>query len=715
MDGDTLYARLRRISGESLDARVSGPDGEVVCYLGPYLDECRLGVASTYTVTVTLYYGHGEGAYTLSVESMRAPSECDNLPESFFSFASAGRSGTLPAGLAVHCFKFNQPTGTVLQMMDQNGTGDVQGPILDAQYQLTGCRVHHTTECTLSGPGPYRLFLEETYGNEALYTLRMPRISHSVGCPTLPLASFGDPGAAVGRGTVPGYDGVTCHALSSTEAGTVVVRFNQDANQHLDWRVYDADGRRVCEEYFAARSCALPVAGSYTLLTQNQYWEPVSYQVAATALHRTEGCAAATGTNWDQPTLLPHQTSAVQTNCQPFHGEAGDRVMVYRGPTTYNEVWSWLVDEHGTVLCTEGSEDDGCVLPATGTFRVISHLLYWDAGSTDLTYMMQVRRLSNPVGCPTITPGAYDAAPAGALGGIRCRSLDIPTEGTFLVKAVRVDNYREYGTVYDSTGHKLCTGIQCQIPAAGRYTLVLGGNGADSVIDMESRYAVALLPWLPAGCEPVSDTGWQDAPHRGEFTAVGQHNCLQLTSPVGARIVELLPGDATSAGSPEVTVLDSTGAYVCSSSSSLRQSQCTLTGEAPFFAVLNSPDGAPTAAYSLAFARTDGPPACPVLPGDATGATVTTAADRFAVCFSIPADQHAAKEAISWKRTSGAGDARLSVFSATGSRYCGPTSQAVERTISCSLPPGQVTVILETDAVDATYQLTHRDASTPAA
>lgn len=67
-------------------------------------------------MTVSLYFPTGSSSYTLSVESMRAPSECANLPESFFSLASDGRTGTLPAGLAAYCYKFNQPTGTVLHL-----------------------------------------------------------------------------------------------------------------------------------------------------------------------------------------------------------------------------------------------------------------------------------------------------------------------------------------------------------------------------------------------------------------------------------------------------------------------------------------------------------------------------------------------------------------------------------------------------------------------
>ncbi|MEU4773802.1 hypothetical protein [Micromonospora sp. NPDC023644] len=713
VDWDILIGRLSQVSGDGVGARVTDPNGTYVCYLSSYAGDCQLGAAGTYTITASLHYGSGSGSYTLSVESKRTPSECDTLPANFFSFASAGRTGTLAAGVAAICFKFTQPVGTVLHLAEPGNAGDVQGEILDGQYQPMGCPVRDTTQCTLSQPGPYRLFLQSGYGTEASYTLRMPRISNAVGCPAIPLAGFGDPGAAVKSATV-AWDGVTCHALTTTTAGAVTVRFSRHQDQHLTWTMYDVAGQRICDEYTNSRHCPLPGAGSYTVLVHNHhdFGEAITYQVAVAALHHDAGCVGATGTAWDQPALLVHQTSGVQTNCQPFQGEAGDRVIAYGAPTAYNDLSMWLVDQAGTPLCTEWSEEDGCVLPATGTYRVVSYLANWESDSTDLTYRLQVRRLSAAVGCPTVVPGSYGAAPAGALGGIRCRTLDVPAAGAYLVRAVHAANHPEYAQVYDAAGLRVCGGVHCQFDAPGRYTMVLAGNVTTQVIDNDVEYAVALLPKAPAGCVPVSDAHGQ-APHQGTFAAAGQYDCLQLPSPAGSRVVRLQAGDATGAANPEITVVDATGAYVCDIYS-LRQYSCELTGTAPFSAVLNAPGGSPTGPYAVGFARVDGPPACPVLPRDATGATVTTAAGSFAACFAVPADQHAARESFTWTRTSGTGDARLSVFDAAGVRYCGPSGYSVERTITCTLPAGPVTVLLEADGVDATYRLTHRDAATPA-
>ncbi|SCG78505.1 hypothetical protein GA0070609_5608 [Micromonospora echinaurantiaca] len=696
-DSDLLYVRLREVAGVSLSAQVTGRDGEVLCHIGSYLNECQLGAAGAYTLTVTTYSGRGQGSYTLAVESRRTPSECELLPEEFFSFASPGVTKTLPAGAATHCYAFDQPLDSVVMVRT-----DLRIQLLDGQHeQLCGGSM-----CTLSRPGPYRLFLHELYGGQKTYTLTMPRLSQAVGCPALPLAPFGDPGAAVGQASVL-PDQETCHTLSIPTAGPVTVRFSWIDEQKLLWTLYDDAGQQVCSKS-SAWYCALPTAERYTLLVRNEYhYNPVDYQVAVTALHRDEGCAPATGTSWDQSTLHVPLTSPVQTNCQPFQGNAGDQVITY-------DFWkvTRLVDESGAEVCAEPSGKDGCLLPADGTYRVIS--LLTPATGQNGTYQLQVRRLSDAVGCPTVAPISYGAAPA--VGGIRCRSLDIPAAGEYRIHTVDANNHRHTHRVFDQDGQMVCdiaTGWvdgKCMLPAAGRYTLVLNPS---NLVDNAYTHAVALLPAIPSGCATVSDTGWRDAPHRGGFQGVGQVNCLRVPSPAGSRITKSAPGEL-GVKRPTMTVVDATGTKICGSSSD-RGYTCRLNGQAPFFALLDGPTDGPTSTYAMAFSRIDGPPACPVLPRDVQ-TTLATGPDRFTACFSIPADQHAARESFTWARTSGTGTAEVTVFDSQGVEYCSPMLPAASQTITCTtLPDGPLTVLVETDGATATYGLTHREASAPTA
>jgi hypothetical protein len=92
--------------------------------------------------------------------------------------------------------------------------------------------------------------------------------------------------------------------------------------------------------------------------------------------------------------------------------------------------------------------------------------------------------------------------------------------------------------------------------------------------------------------------------------------------------------------------------------------------------------------------------------------TATTGPDGFAACFSIPADQHGAQETFTFRRTAGAGAARLSLVGPDGAPHCW-TNPSTEVTVTCHLPAGPLTVFLQTDAVDATYKPVHSEPATP--
>lgn len=523
---DTLYVQFRQVAGDSLSATIHDEDGAKLCDLVLNLNSCRTFRGGTHTITVTTAGGAGKGAYTLSVESRRNPSACEQLPEYVFSWASAGISGNLPVGLAARCFAFDQPVGTVLFVADPHGrhTSKHRVTIVDTQ-NWEFCATHWSdANCTLSKAGPYRVFLEEQDGAGAAYTIRLPRISQAVGCAALPLASFGDPGTATGQGTLQPNRRV-CHAFTTTTAGRVEVRVH-GLSAFASWKLYDNAGTFICSQS-SAQDCTLRAAGQYTVLLWggNDSWER-AYQLAVTALHRDDGCASATGTSWDQPSLVVHQTSPVQTNCHPFQGRAGDRMVVYAA----HDSSAWLLDQSGTQVCDTPQPHSGaygCVLPADGTYRVISYLpaSVWQAGAA---YPIQIRRLSDAIGCPTLVPGGDDAPPV--LGGIRCRSLEITEPGDYRLRTVSADNNAVLSWVHDREGQMICTPGLCTFPAAGRYTLVFDPL---RVVEPDVEHAAVLSPWAPPGCPTVSDAGWRDAPHQVAFQVAGQLNCLQLPSPGG--------------------------------------------------------------------------------------------------------------------------------------------------------------------------------------
>lgn len=699
--GDVLYGTVTETANndvtDSVGAMLYDAEGNYICYYRSGPSGCELGAAGTYTVVVALSYGSGDMAYTLSLQSRRTPSSCRTLGNGFFSFASSGRTAGLAHGSAGECFTFDQPAGSVLQMYPPgaSNSGDVRGQILDGEYRPV-CPIQDAYVCTLDTPGPYRLMMYELYGHEVTYTLRMSRISHSTGCPVLRPATFGDPGAAAGTATIEEQNGVACHKLRAPSAGGVAVRMHN--SQSTWWILYDDAGRRICHEYENLRGCPLPASGDYTIVTGNEDWQPVTYKIAVAALYRAAGCATGTSLRWDRDAELLHQTSPVQTNCQQFQGKAGQRVVVYAAPTRYNFAGRWLVDGTGQALCLDYSEEDGCELPADGTYRVVSYLSEWNSESTDLTYKVQARSLTAPKGCPVVTPGAFNDPPAGAYGPIRCRVLRVPGAGVQKIRAYDDENYQTYGSVFDSTGHRICDNAgHCDFPAAGDYTVVLSARSTDTVLDNDFRYALSVLPERPNGCPALAQELYLDT-----FVAPGQFLCRQLPQTTGQTIVELVTADK---GYPPTQIYDSAGEYICDLYE-LWQTSCELKGTAPYVAVISQREGEAPGPLAARFLRVDGPPSCPAF--DSEQVTLTTGGDNFTACRTIPAAAHAARETFTWKRTTGTGGAYLSIFDASGYRRCGPTGTFPERTATCTLPAGPLTVILNATEAPATFELTRK-------
>ncbi len=698
VDGDVLYGTVTGTANndvtDSVSAMLYDAEGNYICYYAFYPGSCELGAAGAYTVVVALSYGSGDMAYTLSLQSQRTPSSCKTLGNAFFSFASQGRAAELARGSAGECYTFDQPAGSVLQMYapGASNSGDVQGEILDADYQPV-CPVRYTYVCTLNTAGPYRMMMYEGYGNAVTYTLRMSRISGSKGCPVLRPTTFGDPGSTVGTGTLDGENIIVCHKLRAPAAGGVAVRIYND--QSIWWTLYDDAGHETCNRYDNLRACQLPAAGDYTIVTSNQDWQPVTYRIAVAALYRSAGCDTGTALRWDQAAALLHQTSPVQTNCQQFQGKAGQRVVVYAAPTRYNFAYPMVVDGTGRAFCLGYSEETGCLLPADGTYRVVSYLDQWDSESADETYKVQLRSLSAPKGCPVVQPGGFNEPPAGAYGPIRCRTLRIPGPGAYEIKAYDDENYRKYAAVFDITGHRICDDSgSCEFQAAGDYTVVLDARSTGTVIDNDFSYALSVLPQRPPGCPTLSQELYRDT-----FTAPGQVFCVQLPQATGQSIVELVPAETRY---PLTRVYDAEGKYICDSSYELWQTSCQLDGTAPYSAVISQQEGVAPGPLAARFLRVDGPPSCPAF----DGAALTTGGDAFSVCRGIPADAHTARESFTWRRTAGTSGAYLSIFDANGVRRCGPTGTFSERTVTCALPAGPLTVILNATEADATFELT---------
>ncbi|MGW1953783.1 Tat pathway signal protein [Streptomyces sp. NPDC001920] len=536
-----------------------------------------------------------------------------------------------------------------------------------------------------------------------------PAVAAGEECAPLALAPFGDPGDAVGKATVP-PDASVCYTVTVETPGLYLAPAKDGHGNAMTRQLLAADGSQVdChgDGYATDGMCDVPAAGTYTFKVLNTGWEDAATVAAFVPLGSSEGCAEPVGTHWDQPDIARRTVSPVEVDCQPFRGERGDRVRLGHGTKTYGDSLAWITDATGARICERFPQDDedSCVLPGDGPYRVISTV--WRAeGGFPAEYEVSVRRLNDPQGCTTTPVRAFGPLGQQQPATSPCVTFTASAAGPYTVHSVSAD--REVGVprVYDADGLSVCRygADPCPVKKPGTYTAVVGRGAYPVVLDRAST----------AGCV-ATGLGL----HRGEVSTVGQYDCLTLDVPQGARIAALT--SLSSAGpTPEVEVLDRDGTPQCGADE-LRGGDCALTGAAPYRALVHTEDGgdSATGAYAVAFHRTDVARGCPVLPAGSFGAggakaTLTTGDGVFSHCLGIPADAHTAAEVFQLAATAGTASAAFSVLDADGKRVCQRYASTNGWSI-CSLTPGKAHTVLVTGRDEAaTYTLTRRDVTASA-
>ncbi|MGX6742060.1 Tat pathway signal protein [Streptomyces xantholiticus] len=526
-------------------------------------------------------------------------------------------------------------------------------------------------------------------------------------CSPLALAPFGDPGDAVASGTLAAGT-QQCFTVQA-EAGEHLFML-RDTRNLITGSIEGPDGALDC--YASASNvgrCVVPTAGAYTVRVRNDQVDPSDFRLFVVPLARTERCAPAIGTAWDQPVPVRTTAGHFQVDCQWIDAKPGERIIPFASTIVSGHVTRWITDETGTEICARDFDRPGCVLPGDGPYRVLS---YAYADEEPVNYRLQAVRLDNPQGCPTVTVGRYGAAPASPPGTVRCRVMEVPAAGRYLVAPVDDRNSMHWSYVYDGESTEVCRGGWCTFPAAGSYTLVVGDP--TRVFDPETAYGTAFLDRSGSeGCERVSE-----GLHEGVLAASGQYDCLELPMPQGSRI----SGQARTGTGPrlDTEVLDAAGALQCGETA-LRESNCSLSGVAPYRAIVHAEEGEEPGPYAINFLRTDAPPpgTCAVMPrstfSDASNAAeLTTGSGDFTHCLTVSAADHSASELFELRTVSGTASANFSVTDESGELKCERTALRNGWSV-CPLTPGKAhTVVFTGQDTAASYTLSRRDVTSTA-
>ncbi|MEU0380924.1 hypothetical protein ABZ093_26995 [Streptomyces cyaneofuscatus] len=518
-------------------------------------------------------------------------------------------------------------------------------------------------------------------------------------CPAFPLSAFGEAAPEGNTLTLPA-EGTACYTFTVEKPG--LHRLVKSGGNEVTITVHDGEEQVDCYDTdWGAGWCRLERTGAFTLRLTNS-WDPSTVTFALTPLATDEGCTAQVPTDGNSAPFVARATAPTAVQCARLDAKPGERLTNTVTTTGYGQSTSWITDGTGARICPSRREDDndGCVLPGNGPYRVLTQVTYAESGFP-AEYTLKVRRISDPVGCTHVPLNTYNSAPTKATPASGCKTFTAPRAGAYEVYGV--DSSRTKLKVYDRAGKTVCSPWNgCELPAAGDYTVHT--DDATLILDRASA----------AGCESA-ELGL----YRSTFASAGEIDCVLLPLPAGARLAALAPLSGP-APRPDLTLFDARGAYVCGSDG-LSDGTCALTGTAPFRLQASTDSADPaTGPYAVALHRTDAASGCPVLPaGDFTAqsasARVTMGGGVFSQCFSIPADAHSARENIQIQAAPGTRyGADFTVLDQDGEKVCA-TYSALSTWTTCAMAPGaEHTVLVNGRDADASYTLTRRDVTATA-
>ncbi|MYX14490.1 hypothetical protein GTY67_13900 [Streptomyces sp. SID8374] len=520
-------------------------------------------------------------------------------------------------------------------------------------------------------------------------------------CPSFPLSAFGEAAPEGNTLTLPA-EGKACYTFTVDKPG--VHRLAQSGPGAHDVQITVHDGEEQVDCYdpdWGSGWCRLERTGEFTLRLANG-WDKSTVTFALVPLATDEGCATTVSTDWNSPPLVARATGPTAVQCARIEAKPGERITDTVQTTVYGQSISWITDRTGARICPRYREDDndGCVLPGNGPYRVLTQVTYAERGFP-AEYTLKVRRISDPAGCARVPLNTYNSAPTKVTPATGCKTFTAPHAGRYEVYGV--DSSRTKLSVYDREGKTVCTAWNgCELPAAGDYTVYT--DNATLILDRSSA----------AGCESGGP-----GLYRSAFASAGEIDCVLLTLPVGARLAALKPLNGPEPR-PDLTLVDAAGEYRCDYYT-LSAGTCELAGASPFRLEISTDDTNPaTGPYAIALHRTDGASGCPAIPaGDFTAqsasARITTGGGVFSQCLSIPADAHSAAEILQLKAAPGTtSTAQFSVLDKNGKQVCSVYA-SLHTWAACDLTPGAPHTVLVTGRdTNAAYSLARQDVTATA-
>jgi hypothetical protein len=475
---DLVVVRLIGTSGGPTFT-LTAPDGTSVNCPQPQwyqLPQCATTKAGAYTLQVQ---SGGASAYTLSYVPLLSDSSCKTADP---SFATPTIQGSLSAGSAGDCYTLAAASGHIL-----HGDSTATGQYLVTVYDTTGALVcfDDQGDCPLTGTGPYRVLVDDQYGNADSYELQLNDITQPTGCVTAPQGVYG---AAPDASSAD-----RCRTLQVTTAGQYQIYAVSTDYSGLSGTLYLPNGTATCTN--GGPTCQL-MPGAYNFVANPIPSYVAHFGVVFIAANEGRGCAATGDTDFVTGAVQGTFSGTGDVLCLTLPTAAGHADYLLNQPTADGSSPQQLqvFDATGTQMCSNfQSNVVTCALTGTAPFHVVL------SGQPDKAgYKLLVQRTDSQAGCK-VWPQSGFGGSWGATVSLTAASntgcLSIPANQHSTGEMIDYANNANVvdGSVYvnDPTGKNICIGAStagCTFTPGVTYTaLVFETSGSSDTYRLVRR------------------------------------------------------------------------------------------------------------------------------------------------------------------------------------------------------------------------------------
>ena len=403
----------------------------------------------------------------------------------------------------------------------------------------------------------------------------------------------------------------------------------------------------------------------------------VGYHAKLMDLSSGAGCVAVSG-SWLEPNAVVATGDKYQVDCHELSASSGDAVAFGAQTPVYGAYpHSMLIAADGQPACTSSYDALGCELQGVAPYRLVTWTEY-DPGVARVDRDVAVRLVGPGTDCPLIAPAGFGEVPADDLPGVGCRRFAGTAGGAVFVRGIKGTGREDLTTVYNPDRSRGCgrwLTSWCPTPTSGDYLLV------GSLFD--TTFRTTLLDAAgTTGCT-AQKANLEKRTHR---LAAGQLRCASLPLRAGS-LLGIVRDIRSLNDKPPVTILDATGAQVCTTVGENETSllDCALDGVAPFRAVVGV--GEKRGPSTTAYLRLDKPSTCTTLKmGKSHTRKLVLAKGAFAKCYRATAGQRARTERISIRRTKGKDVVEIAAAGLRGVS-CSPFRRAANLSMTCTVRP----------------------------